>query len=198
MKQPTVSQRLPLEDGSRHPMSIRIRAAEARDAPAMAKVYVDSSRSAFAGIVPSEFLENLSYRKAEKRWCRVLADNQHTKRYFVAETQAGRVVGLAGGGPEREGDPTYQDELYLVYLLTRYQRQGLGRRLVSAVARELLVDGFQSMLVWALRDTPGARRFYESLGGELLETGTTTMGGRDVAEVCYAWRNIADLADQGA
>ena len=41
----------------------------------MAKVYVDSSRSAFAGIAPSEFLENLAYRRAEKRWCGVLGDN---------------------------------------------------------------------------------------------------------------------------
>ena len=105
-------------------MDIHIRAAEARDAPAMAKVYVNSSRSASDGTVPSEFLENLSYRKAGKRWYRVLGDNQHTREYFVAETQAAKVVGLAGGVPERENDPTYRAELYLIYLLARYQRQG--------------------------------------------------------------------------
>lgn len=178
-------------------MGIHIRAAEPRDAPAMATVYVDSSRSAFAGIVPLEFLENLSYRKAEERWNHVLDDNQHTRKYLVAETQAGNVVGLAGGGPELEDSPTYQAELYLIYLLACYQRQGLGRRLVWALAEELRAVGFQSLLVWTLRDTQGARRFYESLGGEFLESGTTTMGGRDVAEVCYGWRNIADLAANG-
>ena len=105
MKHPTVSQGLLLEDRNQHLVGIYIRAAEARDASAMARVYVDSSRSAFARIVPSQFLENLSYRKAEKRWCRVLGDNQHTKKYYVAETQAAKVVGLAGGGPERDNDP---------------------------------------------------------------------------------------------
>ena len=164
----------------------------------MATVYVDANRSTFAGIVPSGFLEGLSYREAELRWHSVLAVNQHTGKTFVAETRAGKVVGVARGGPDRENNPVYRAELYLIYLLARYQRQGLGRRLVSAVARELRADGFHSMLVWTLRDTHGARRFYESLGGELLESGTTTMGGRNVAEVCYGWRNIADLAAKRA
>ena len=175
-------------------MDVQIRAAEPRDAPAMARVYVDARRTTHAGIVPSEYLEDLSYRKTEMRWYRFLTNNQHTRKTFVAETHAGKVVGLAVGGPELEDNPTYRAELSLIYLLAGYQRQGLGRRLVSAVATELRADGFYSMLVWALRDSHGARRFYESLGGEVVGSGTTTMGGKDVADVCYGWRNIADLA----
>lgn len=158
----------------------------------MARVYVDARRTTYAGILPSDFLEDLSYRKAEVRAYSVLADN--ARKTFVAETQDGKVVGLAGGGPEREDNPTHRAELFLIYLLVGYQRQGLGRRLVSAVAGALCADGFRSMVVWALRDTPGACRFYEALGGELVESGTVTIGGRDLAEVCYGWRNIADIA----
>lgn len=176
-------------------MNIQIRAAQPRDAPDMAGVYVDSRRDTYAGILPLAFLADLSYRKAESRWDRVLADD--SRKTFVAETHTGEVVGLAGGGPEREDNPTYRSELFLIYLLASYQRQGLGRRLVSAVARELRADGFCSMLVWALRDAPGACRFYESLGGELVGSGTVTIGGKDLAEVCYGWRNIADLATEG-
>ena len=78
-----------------HLMDIRRRAAEPSDAPAMARVYVDASRSAFAGIVPSKFLEDLSHRKAESRWNQVLADQQTDRRTFVGETHDGKVVGLA-------------------------------------------------------------------------------------------------------
>jgi len=173
-------------------MDIRVRVAEPGDAPAMARVYVDARRATYAGIMPSEFLVDLSYRKAEMRWNGVLADK--TRKTFVAETHDGEVVGLAGGGPEREDNPTHRAELFLIYLLVGYQRQGLGRRLLSAVAEELRADGFRSMVVWALRDTPEACRFYESLGGEVVESGTVTIGGRDLAEVCYGWRNIGDFA----
>ncbi|MCQ3805266.1 MAG: GNAT family N-acetyltransferase [bacterium] len=175
-------------------MDVRIRAAESGDVPAMARVYVDAWRTTNAGILPSEYLDGLSYRKAELKWYRVLADHQDTPKYFVAETHVGKVVGLAGGGPEREGNPTYRAELYLIYLLAGYQRQGLGRLLVSAVAEESRANGFHSMLVWTFKDTHGACRFYKSLGGELIGSGTITIGGRDVTEVCYGWRNIADLA----
>lgn len=174
-------------------MDVRIRAAEPRDAHAMARVHVDSSRTAYAGIVSSEFLEDLSYREAELRCHSVIGNS--TRKTFVAETHAGEVVGLAGGGPEQEHDPTDRGELFLIYVLAGYQRQGVGRCLVSAVARELQADGFRSMLVWTFRDLHGARRFYESLGGELVESGTVAIGGRDVAEVCYGWRNISDLSE---
>jgi GNAT superfamily N-acetyltransferase len=174
-------------------MSIRIRAAEPSDAPDMARVYVDASRTTYAGIVPRKFLEDLSYHETEGRWRRNLSKSRPLRKTIVAETLSGRVVGLAEGGPEQEGHPIYRAELLLIYLLAGYQRQGLGRRLVSAVAKELRADGFHSMLVWTLEDIQGACRFYESLGGELVESGTTTMGGRDVAEVCYGWRNITEL-----
>ena len=151
-------------------MKARIRTAEPGDVPAMARAYVDSHRTSFAGVLPSE---------------------------FVAETLAGELVGLAEGGPAQEGGPPgIQAELHLIYLLAAYQRQGLGRRLVVAVANDLRADGYQSMLVWALRDTDGACRFYESLGGEKIGWRMHFTEEEDIMEeVCYGWKNINDLAD---
>ena len=71
--------------------------------------------------------------------------------------------------------------------------RGVGRLLVSAVARRLLVDGFRSMLLWVLEDNHPARRFYESLGGGLVGRETITIGGTDLVEVSYGWTDIAGL-----
>ena len=49
------------------------------------------------------------------------------------------------------------------------------------------------MLVWVLEDNPAARGFYESLGGEELGRKTTTIGGRDLTEVSYGWRDFESL-----
>ena len=87
----------------------------------------------------------------------------------MAELPADGIVGFASGGP-RQGEssyPEYEGELYTVYLLRQYQRRGLGRRLLGAVARGLLADGKRSMLARVLAENP-SRPFYETVGGKLL------------------------------
>ena len=65
---------------------------------------------------------------------------------------------------------------------------------MSDVAQRLLVDGFSSMLLWVLEDNHPTCRFYESLGGERVGRQTITIGGLDVVEVSYGWKDIAGLA----
>ena len=172
---------------------MRIREAVLADAGPMSKVHVDTWRSTYAGIVPAGHLASLSYRQRESRWEQILTADRPAENNFVAETDDGDIVGFAGGGPEREGNPTYRGELYGIYLLQDYQRVGLGRRLVAAVAMRLLADGFTSMLVWVLADNHPACWFYESLGGERVGRKTIFIGGADLAEVSYGWRDVAGL-----
>lgn len=164
----------------------------------MSRVHVDTSRTTYAGIMPDEHLAGLSYRDREARWVRILTADRPAESNFVAQTAEGDIVGLAGGGPEREGNPIYRGELYSIYVLPECQRMGVGRRLVSAVARRLLADGFTSMLVWGLADNHPARRFYESLGGKRVGRKTTTVGGAGLADVSYGWRDITGLAASSA
>ena len=177
---------------------MRIRTAEPRDADSLARVHVDSWRSTYAGILPDEFLAGLSYRDRESFWEQVLTTARPTVSNFLAETESGDVVGLAAGGPERTGNETYLGELYLVYLLEEYQRRGLGRLLVSAVAERLLADGFDSMLLWVAKDNHPACRFYEALGGEPIDGRTIDISGEGLAEVAYGWRQVADLVTDQA
>ena len=170
-----------------------IRTAERRDAGPLARVHVDSWRSTYAGILPDEFLAGLSYRDRESFWNQILTTARATVSNFLVETESGEVAGLAAGGPERTGDETYRGELYLVYLLEQYQRRGLGRRLVSAVAQRLLDDGFDSMLLWVARDNHPACHFYEALGGELVGSRTIDIAGTDIAEVSYGWLDVTVL-----
>ena len=163
-------------------MGIRVMAANLDDAGPIARVQVDAWRTAYAGIVPTEYLAGLSYRDRESKWTAILSAGRPAESNFVAETAGGGVVGFAGGGPERESTPTFRGEFYAIYLLEEYQRAGVGRRLVSAVARRLLVDGFCSMLVWVLEDNRPACIFYESLEGSTVDRQTITIGGADLAE----------------
>ena len=179
-------------------VGIQTRAAVPEDAASTARVHVDSWRSTYAGIVPAEYLAGLSYRNRESLWRDLLTADRPGTSYFVAETEDGDIVGFASAGPEREGDRVYQGELYAIYILEEYQRMGLGHRLFSHVTRGLLADGFNSLLLWVLEDNRHACRFYESLGGERAGRKTITIGGADLVEVSYGWREIADLVNLAA
>ena len=58
-------------------------------------------------------------------------------------------------------------------------------------------DGFGSMLVWVLADNHPACRFYESLGGERVGRKRISLGGANLTEVSYGWRDIANLVVEG-
>ena len=174
-----------------------IRQAHAVDAAAIARVHVDSWRTTYAGILPSDFLASLSYEEREQFWNRALSALGRKTFICVAEDDEGRVVGFASGGPEREGDPVYRGELYAIYVLEQCQRLGTGRRLAAAVVRRLVEQRIDSMLLWVLADNP-SRGFYETLGARRIREKAAKVGGIEVIEVAYGWSTLRDLSNLGA
>ena len=173
---------------------LRIRDATVEDAAAIARVHIDSWRTTYPGIVPQEILDTLSYEERELRWRDILTADETAIFTYVAKGDQGEIVGFAGGGLESNRDDIYRGELHGIYLLIEHQRKGVGRRLVSTVARRLLSDGIDSMLVWVLEDNKPACAFYEVLGGERVGEKSIAIGGADLAEVAYGWGDIRRLA----
>jgi GNAT superfamily N-acetyltransferase len=166
-----------------------IRPATPTDAAAIARVHVDSWRTTYAGIVPADYLDHLSYAQREQFWHDIFANPAPSGCVYVAEHDTGALLGFASGGPERSGDTVYRGELYAIYLLARYQRQGLGRRLTLAVAQRLLQCGLPSMLIWVLAANPG-RAFYAALGGQPVYEKNVTIGAAQLREVAYGWPDL--------
>ncbi len=171
---------------------IRVREATPADAAAIARVHVDTWRSAYRGIVPQSHLDQLSYEARTRRWQTMRQDPQAGVGTFVAETAEARIVGFAGGGPERGADPAARGELYAIYVLAEHQRSGVGRALTLAVVERLGAAGFSSMVVWALADNP-SRRFYERLGGEPAGSRDIEIGGLVLRETAYGWHDMTAL-----
>ncbi|HET9999863.1 MAG TPA: GNAT family N-acetyltransferase [Ktedonobacteraceae bacterium] len=169
---------------------VTIREACIEDAAGMAKVHVDSWRTTYAGIVPDAYLANLSYARRENLWRDILGNISENKYRFVAVNDAGQIVGFVSGGPKRNGDPMYQAELYSIYLLQKYQGQGIGRQLTRRLVERFLQAGIRSMLLWVFVDNPSCR-FYEALGGQRLQVEQADFDGVLVDEVAYGWPDIS-------
>ena len=175
-----------------------VREAKIADAPAIARVNLDTWRTAYRKIIPAYYFAQLSYEKGESRWQEILKNVKNTGDFVcVAENDSGQIVGFAAGGCERTGKYIYQGELFAIYILDEYQRQGIGRQLVRTVATKLAELTLNSMLVWVLADNP-ACRFYEFLGGKKVEEQQTSRAGVALKEIAYGWTDIAVLIDRQA
>lgn len=174
-----------------------IRVAVPADAAGIAAVHVDSWRATYPGMLPDRYLIGLSVQVHEKRWRGLLTGPvPRGRRTFVAYAD-GKVVGFASCGPQRTGIQGYAGEFYAVYLLDHVQGQGMGRRLLAAMAQELLGHGVRAAVVWVLRDNP-SRYFYERLGGTLLAEQPISFAGARLCEVAYGWNDLLPLARMAA
>lgn len=168
---------------------MHIREAISDDIPGIARVHVDTWRTAYIGIVPAEYLAKLSYERSEARWRENLFGQGDAGFALVAEAD-GLVVGFAGGGPERDGIPGYDGELYALYVLASYQRRNIGQTLLHTAAQRLAADGFKAMLLWVLQENAQARAFYEAMGGVWVDEKAITIGGAELIDVAYGWPDL--------
>ncbi|MBV7504552.1 GNAT family N-acetyltransferase [Bacillus sp. sid0103] len=156
------------------------------DVAGIASVHVDSWRTTYANIVPNEYINDLTYEKRAGLWEQIIPNGQ----VFVAEDDNGHIVGFANGGPERTGEyPKYAGEMYAIYILQDFQKQGLGEQLIKAVVADLLNQNIHSMLVWVFQDNT-SRYFYEKMGGKVVDRETVDFVGTNLIELAYGWEDI--------
>jgi GNAT superfamily N-acetyltransferase len=165
-----------------------IREANIEDVGAIAKVHVNTWRTTYRGIIPEDYLANLSYEKREKGWVQILKNGDVF--VYVAIDESGEIVGFACGGKERTGNSIYQGEVQAIYILEAYQGQGIGRRLILAIVERLAMLEIHSMLIWVLTENP-AGKFYEAMGGEKVYEQQIQIGGVQLDEVAYGWKDTS-------
>jgi GNAT superfamily N-acetyltransferase len=169
---------------------IHILPATQDDTAALARVYVDTWRNQYAGILPATYLARMSLAEYQIKWAGYL--NIPGTATYIAQTDKGEVIGFAHGGPARDKDLDYFAEIYLLYVAPHCQQRGVGRQLVASMAQQFVNIGLWSMAVWALRDNP-SRGFYDVLGGERLAEKHVRVAGENYIEVAYGWRDIRPL-----
>jgi GNAT superfamily N-acetyltransferase len=169
-----------------------IRPARAEDASEIARINHETWIRTYEGILDPATIQARSLDEQVRLWKEQLAFENPSERRFVAETN-GMLVGYTGGGRNPDKNSPFQSELFGIYVLYDYQKKGLGQEMMKELAAWLLVKGHSSMLVWIMRENP-YRRFYEKLGGSLLEqTRELDYGGKKVTVICYGWSDIAKL-----
>jgi len=142
---------------------MEIRPARFSDAPALARVHVDSWRAAYSGLATDSQLQSFTYARREERFRQSLAAG--AEETYLG-TVAGEVIGFLTLGAARDPDlaPDRTGEIWGIYISPDNWRTGIGTRLADEAERLLTSQGYGDAVLWVLQDNRRARRFYEAMG----------------------------------
>ncbi|MCB9990035.1 MAG: GNAT family N-acetyltransferase [Rhodospirillales bacterium] len=179
-------------------MSFTIRPVTEDDLPALSYIHVQGWKDAYGGMVDQAYLDSLDPAQREIRWREWFDPEQ--KPVFMAFDAQDNPAGFVnfgrlqtpppGSSPIR---PLYSGEVYAIYILSPYWRQGLGTELMRVAAQGLSDMRHKSLCLWVLEKNARAVSFYKKRGGERCGKKDIEIGPSTAREICFGWRDTAAL-----
>lgn len=151
---------------------------------------MDSWRTTYEGIIPDEYLGNLTYEKRTALWDQNLA--REDQYVIVSETNEGKIVGFECCGKRETNTIPNSSDLTAIYLLKEYQGKGIGKGLLKSLFLHFKHLGCQKIFVEVLADNK-TRNFYEYYGAKLLKTVQIKIGGKVLDELIYEWDDVDEV-----
>jgi RimJ/RimL family protein N-acetyltransferase len=146
-----------------HVVPPTIRRAQPGDAERIAAIQVRAWQTAYRGVMPDAYLDELNVGDRAHYWRGQLLALPPAQRLKVI-VDDGVVVGFAVAGPEHDGRAADIGELYAINLAPQVWGRGLGRALLRDITAELAGLGHREAVLWVVPENDRARRFYESEG----------------------------------
>jgi ribosomal protein S18 acetylase RimI-like enzyme len=138
-----------------------IRRATIHDVKAIAEIHVKSWQAAYRGLLPEDFLQNLSVQRREEQWQRGLQNLEQVILVYEQDTP----VAFCGFAPSRDDvDKTRIAELGTIYALESAWGQGIGQSLWQEAIKLMREKGFTELTLWVLKGNERAIKFYERMG----------------------------------
>ncbi|MEY9979826.1 N-acetyltransferase family protein [Lysinibacillus sp. RC79] len=172
---------------------MKIRKANIEDAIGIGKVHVDSWRTTYKGILPDDFLNNLSYEQRTELWKKNISDA--TNYVLVAENEQGEIIGFATGGKRKTNSVPNATDLTSIYLLEEYQGMGIGKQLLKEVFAYFKQKGYEKVFVEVLAENK-TRDFYEYYGAQYVNNIEIKIGGKIVEELIYVWNDVNKVTEK--
>ena len=168
--------------------TITIRKARPADAEAVARIYVESWRDTYPGVLPARLLLSMTVEGQAARWRNAIAIAAR-ESVLVAEDNRNNLLGMTSMGRARDSGLGYDAEIYTLYVHPFVTGRGVGRALLTGAFSALAQKGFANCVIWAHAKNP-ARYFYEAMGGKLIAERTTAMMGVAVPEAAFGWHKL--------
>lgn len=154
------------------------------DRLAISKVYEESWKYAYKGIVPQDYLDDIP----KGQWA-LHIEQEDRKNLVMFHDEI--IIGTSAFGKSRMAEMNGFGEIISLYFLPEYMGKGYGRLLLQAAVSELKKMGFDKVFLWVLEKNRNARHFYEKCGFVQTERCLVgNIGGKELKEVQYAYQDM--------
>lgn len=168
-------------------MKFHIREAIIPDIPRLAFISFTAWKQSYPGIIEQTYLETLSYKDRLKSR-HLFFQFPSPKICFVAVVED-IIIGFCDVSLARKAPETNcKGEVYALYILEEYKRQGIGTALWQATINYLHTQKLRPFKAQVLKDNMVARHFYEKKGGVLHNIIDVQIGSTSYEEVCYIFQ----------
>jgi len=167
--------------------TISLRDYKLSDADAIGALHAKSWFTAYRGILLDSYLDNDLQGERQNYWRSTLPTLTDKDFIIVAEDPSG-IVGFAAVMDEPENG--YDALLDNLHVRPDLKGNGLGGRLMKAVAEKLQATGRSSFYLWVLKGNVAAEEFYKAKQGVVADVSTTEFGGKIVGKTRFVWTNL--------
>ena len=161
--------------------SFTFRDATEKDIPELGKLHALTWAETYHRKNPNIQLRQHQWQKT------FIEENDGSWFCILVVNKKNELVGFAKGKINKdEYTSQLHGDLNKIYLLSDYQRLGLGKKLFTLVVQRFLSRGVNDMSLFGVPQNPSCK-FHEMMGGERLYSGKGTFGG------CYHWPDLKKL-----
>jgi len=159
-----------------------IREAKLNDSEAIAEIIVEAWQGAYAGIVDQKYVDNMKIQ----RFVHIMSKNikQKKEKIFIYEENEITKGFISGKFID---DKDHQCETVGFYVLPKYQRMGIGEKLLLKMKQYFSENSCRKMMLWTLM---GAKNnaFYTNNGGTITDEKMLNIGDKEYSGVRFSFK----------
>lgn len=140
---------------------VSVRPATFEDVGEIARIQLDTWRTAYQGVLPAAVLESLSVDAAAAAWGAAVTAPPTSKHHVLVALEQAWRVGFAALAPEEEEATV---ALGPILVEPRWGRRGHGSRLLAAAVDHARADGMTRAVAWVPEADQATQQFLTSAG----------------------------------
>ena len=164
--------------------NIVIRKVKYEDIEQIVDININDWKRAYKGIIDDITLDNLNRNEKIEKW-----RQQYNIGNVIVAEENGTVLGYC----RYDDNAVYENsdidsEIIAIYVDYDNLGKGIGRKLVEYVMNDLKNKNKTKMVIWCLEKNMNGRKFYEKMGGKLIDNEKSfEKDGKEYKEVGYIY-----------
>ena len=142
-----------------------IRKVRYEDIEQIVDINMQDWKQVYKGIIDDSSLENLDKKEKIEKW-----KKSYNKGNLIVFEKDEKVLGYCRYD-DNISNKNNEIDSEIIALYVKYDNlgQGIGKKLVEYVKEDLKNKNRKKMIIWCLQENINARKFYEKIGGKLIQ-----------------------------